>query len=220
MAPVLGAGVFNSDGAMWKFHRSMTRPFFSRDRISHFDIFDRHAEHLISRIKQRNALGLAVDFQDLVGRFTLDSATEFLFGSCVNSLSGRLPMPYGVEGLMDQEGGVAGGNEGGVAADFPTAFMRAQEAVSARERLGPIWPLWEMWGDNTKAPMKIVNAFLEPIIQEAIRKRKSNVEATGITTNKADVPEDPEVGEDETLLDHLVKYTSGKMVTLQNAAFY
>ena len=37
----LGLGVFNSDGEMWKFHRGMTRPFFSKDRIAHYDIFDR-----------------------------------------------------------------------------------------------------------------------------------------------------------------------------------
>ncbi|TDL13977.1 hypothetical protein BD410DRAFT_681054, partial [Rickenella mellea] len=44
---VLGTGMFNSDGEMWKFHRTMTRPFFSRDRISHFDIFGRHAEEVV-----------------------------------------------------------------------------------------------------------------------------------------------------------------------------
>lgn len=25
-----------------RFHRMMTRPYFSRDRISHFELFDRH----------------------------------------------------------------------------------------------------------------------------------------------------------------------------------
>ena len=38
---LLGTGVFTSDGEMWKFHRGMTRPFFSKDRIAHYDIFDR-----------------------------------------------------------------------------------------------------------------------------------------------------------------------------------
>ncbi len=26
-----------------RFHRTMTRPYFTRDRISHFEMFDRHA---------------------------------------------------------------------------------------------------------------------------------------------------------------------------------
>ncbi|OBZ78435.1 hypothetical protein A0H81_02009 [Grifola frondosa] len=50
---IFGTGVFNSDGEMWKFHRSMTRPFFTRKRISHFEIFDRHADHAISKMKER-----------------------------------------------------------------------------------------------------------------------------------------------------------------------
>ena len=34
MGSVLGNGVFNSDGDMWRFHRSMTRPFFAKDKKS------------------------------------------------------------------------------------------------------------------------------------------------------------------------------------------
>ena len=43
-------------GNLWKFHRSMTRPFFNRDGISHFDNFDRHAEdeaHALRQLKNR-----------------------------------------------------------------------------------------------------------------------------------------------------------------------
>ncbi|OBZ66746.1 hypothetical protein A0H81_13207 [Grifola frondosa] len=44
MNSLFGIGVFNSDGEMWKFHRSMTRPFISRERISHFELFGRHTD--------------------------------------------------------------------------------------------------------------------------------------------------------------------------------
>ena len=46
-----------------RFHRSMTRPFFSRDRISHFDIFGTHADEVIELILSRLQEGLAVDVQ-------------------------------------------------------------------------------------------------------------------------------------------------------------
>lgn len=46
-----------------RFHRSMSRPFFTRDKISHFDIFDRHAEDTISQVKARLKEGEAVDIQ-------------------------------------------------------------------------------------------------------------------------------------------------------------
>lgn len=41
----------------------MARPFFNIDRISHFDIFDRHAETAVTLMKERFSAGLAIDFQ-------------------------------------------------------------------------------------------------------------------------------------------------------------
>ena len=41
----------------------MTRPFFSKDRISHFEIFDRHATDVIKQVKVRMSQGYAVDVQ-------------------------------------------------------------------------------------------------------------------------------------------------------------
>jgi hypothetical protein len=46
-----------------RFHRSMTRPYFSRDRITHFDIFDRHSEHALNKLAERVRDGVAVDIQ-------------------------------------------------------------------------------------------------------------------------------------------------------------
>jgi hypothetical protein len=41
----------------------MTRPFFARDRVTDFDLFNRHAEVVIQKLKERFAQGEAVDFQ-------------------------------------------------------------------------------------------------------------------------------------------------------------
>lgn len=41
----------------------MTRIFFSRDRISHFHIFDSHADDVIKQMKERGREGFAFDFQ-------------------------------------------------------------------------------------------------------------------------------------------------------------
>jgi hypothetical protein len=46
-----------------RLHRTMTRPFFTHDRIGHFEIFDRHADHAIGLAKERFRAGLAIDFQ-------------------------------------------------------------------------------------------------------------------------------------------------------------
>ncbi|KAJ3758543.1 cytochrome P450 monooxygenase pc-1 [Lentinula raphanica] len=224
MSSVLGAGVFNSDGDMWKFHRSMTRPFFSRDKITHFDIFDRHADLAISLMKARFRAGYAVDFQvclpfrlhqDLIGRFTLDSATEFLFGSCVNSLAAGLPYPRDVAPTVlsgSSTPNVSGnllspnGSAFSLARDFSNAFLDAQEACSSRERFSMVWPMLEIHKDKTKEPMKIINAFIQPIVNEAVAKLK-NQERLGEKKGPVE-----EIDENETLLDHLVKQTDDPVI--------
>lgn len=46
-----------------RFHRTMTRPFFTRERISHFDIFDAHADDALKQAASRLAEGHPIDFQ-------------------------------------------------------------------------------------------------------------------------------------------------------------
>ncbi|EKM59240.1 uncharacterized protein PHACADRAFT_249546 [Phanerochaete carnosa HHB-10118-sp] len=203
MRSVLGTGVFNSDGDMWKFHRSMTRPFFTRERISHFDLFDRHAEEAMHKMKARLAEGYAVDFQDLIARFTLDSATEFLFGSCVASLSSTLPYPHTAPAhLLGQQRGASAPEA------FARAFAEAQSKLNFRFRMGWLWPWFELLGSETRAPMETVDAFLDPILAAAVEKAERTKRENG-----GSVPENmEEIEEDETLLDHLVKYTDDRKI--------
>ncbi|TDL14680.1 cytochrome P450 [Rickenella mellea] len=189
---VLGTGVFNSDGEMWKFHRTMTRPFFSRDRISHFDIFERHAEEVVRLMKERGRVGGAVDMQDAMSRFTLDSATEFLFGSCVHSLSAGLPYPPSSTNSLDKN------NNDHPANIFARAFQDSQDIIALRSRFGEAWPLFEFWEDRTKRPMGVINKFIEPIVEEAVRRKREG--------RDGEVEKGGE-GDEETLLDHLVNYT-------------
>ncbi|KAJ6601659.1 cytochrome P450 monooxygenase pc-2 [Mycena sp. CBHHK59/15] len=96
MEPLLGTGVFAADGntLLNKFHRQMARPFFHRERISDFDLFDRYAENAINQFKARLQEGYPADFQDMVSRFTMDAATSFLFNQDAHSLSAGLPYPF------------------------------------------------------------------------------------------------------------------------------
>ena len=41
----------------------MTRPYFTKERISHFELFNRHAEKAIAKAKARLNEGLPIDFQ-------------------------------------------------------------------------------------------------------------------------------------------------------------
>ncbi|KAJ7751591.1 cytochrome P450 monooxygenase pc-1 [Mycena metata] len=199
MSSVLGVGVFNSDGEQWKFHRQMTRPFFSRDRISHFDIFDRHANDVISLLKQRMKEGYAVDFQDLIGRFTMDSASEFLFNSCVHSLKANLPYPHNVPFPPVQ----SNTPEAQAAIKFTDAFSEAMLRISEREVLGRIWPLFEIFGDRTAKPMRAISEYLDPVIEAAMEKKRL---AGG---SKDKINED---AEELNLLEELLQTTSDPRV--------
>ncbi|KAF8554602.1 cytochrome P450 [Imleria badia] len=198
MLNVLGTGVFNSDADTWKFHRAMTRPFFTHDRIGHFNIFDRHAEYTINQIKARLRAGYPVDFQDAVSRFTLDSATEFLFGKCVHSLSSGLVYPYNATPVANSVGNC------NVADDFARAFAEAQYVASQRTRRSWLWPLFEIWCDETVEPMKVVNAYIEPILKDAIDKAKMAA--------RHEDKSSPESSDEDTLLDHLVRLTTDPVV--------
>ncbi|CAE6510479.1 unnamed protein product [Rhizoctonia solani] len=181
-------------GEVWKFHRSMSRPYFTRDRISHFDNFARHADiaisKLLSRMTEPNCP--AVNFQDLVSRFTLDSGTEFLFGRDARSLMAPLPYPH--EEPKDDT------------ASFAAAFGRAQGHVMYRFGLAMFWPWMELFWDRTSEDMKIINAYVTPILRKKLEQRARR---SGIGSN----PTNEGNKEDgDTLLDHLIGFTQGKCI--------
>ncbi|KIM42776.1 hypothetical protein M413DRAFT_444437 [Hebeloma cylindrosporum] len=202
MQAVLGTGVFNSDGEMWKFHRAMTRPFFSKDRISHFDIFDRHAADALGQLKARLREGYPVDIQDLASRFTMDSATEFLFNQDVRSLAAGLPYPH-YSSLVNTVSHDHPANK------FSRAFDEAQRLIALRSRRGVNWPMAEFWKDKVQEQMKIVNAFIEPIMRAAVTKKQAQ---RGDTKQQAVLEKDREVKDGESLLEHLINYTEDETV--------
>jgi len=177
----------------------MTRPFFSKDRISHFDIFDRHAADALNQLKARLREGYPVDIQDLASRFTMDSATEFLFSQDVRSLAAGLPYPH-YSPLVNTISHDHPANK------FSRAFDEAQRLIALRSRRGVNWPLAEFWTDKVMEQMKIVNGFIEPIMRAAVTRKQAQ---RGDTKEKAVPEKDREVKDGESLLDHLINYTEG-----------
>ncbi|KAF7362516.1 Cytochrome P450 monooxygenase pc-3 [Mycena venus] len=186
---LLGKGVFNADGDLWKFHRGISRPFFTKDRISDFQGYARHSDRALSLLAQRLQEGFPVDFQDLASRYTLDWTTEFLFGADAESLSSTLPYP-GTSGLKASQC-----HSVSSPADlFARSFVDAQSQTSLRTRYGPAWPLLELGGDKVKRHMSVVYNFVVPIIQKAIDRNRDQ------DSKKAE-------WEQSTLLDYLVQQT-------------
>ena len=130
-------------------------------------------------------------------------SSEFLFGNTVNSLEileEDLPQPFTHPDHLKSL--AAASSSKYPASAFADAFVNAQLVVAARERVGWIWPLFEMFEDKAKPFMKTVNAFIDPIVNDAVRSAET------ARLNEGNI-EKKEVGEDESFLEHLASQTSG-----------
>ncbi|KIJ06968.1 hypothetical protein PAXINDRAFT_91187, partial [Paxillus involutus ATCC 200175] len=92
---------------------------------------------------------------------------------------------------------------------FAHAFLEAQLATSYRGRFGRLWRLVEFWRDRAKKHTDVCFKFIDPILKEALAKKKAMKEAGLIPDQKQN---DREVSEEHTLLDHLVNYTEDPIV--------
>lgn len=62
----------------------MTRPFFSRDRVTHFDIFERHAQGAIKQLRARLSEGHPVDMQVCIKAFCYSDIFITQLGPCIS----------------------------------------------------------------------------------------------------------------------------------------
>lgn len=111
--PLLGKGIFDTDGDHWASSRALIRPSFNRDQVTDLTLFENLIQDLFSLLPRDGKT--TVDLMDLFFRYTIDSATEFLFGQSVGTLKKTRSEP-----------------------GFADAFHYAQKAVLTRAMLGPL----------------------------------------------------------------------------------
>ncbi|KAJ3512593.1 hypothetical protein NLJ89_g3431 [Agrocybe chaxingu] len=183
----LGEGIFNRDDEMWKMHRNTARPFFARERISDFDIFERHTARTLSILSSLEASNTPCEAQDLYSRFTLDASSEFLFDKNLDTLSAALPSPS--KAAMGPKGSATEDGWG----SFTKAFETAQQNITNRARIGSMWPLFELFEDKNEGHCRVIQQFLDPLVRQALAD-KSRMEKAGISSPLAD----------KSFLQHLV----------------
>lgn len=84
--PVIGSGIFNTTGEAWKESRAFLRPYFAREQVSSLDLEEKHFQAMLSVIgESEGGWTSTFDIQPLIFNFTLDVATDFLFGTSANS---------------------------------------------------------------------------------------------------------------------------------------
>uniref|UniRef100_A0A8H7XK56 Uncharacterized protein n=1 Tax=Psilocybe cubensis TaxID=181762 RepID=A0A8H7XK56_PSICU len=168
----------------------------SRERISDFHIYDRNATISLQMAKKRLAEGYSIDFQDLIARFTLDSAAEFLFGGSVESLSAGMPYP-GQESSKENSS-----LHDHPASIFADSFMEGLHHTVMRIRMGDAWPLDELMSDRVLPFRKAMDVFIDPLMKKALDKREQQ-----LLNDKS-----PDEEEEETFISHLVKHTQDPKV--------
>ena len=72
-----------TDGQIWRDKRRRIRQIMTKERIADLEIFERHSQKLLGLIQGR---GHKTELQKLFFQYTLDVASEFLFGDTVGSL--------------------------------------------------------------------------------------------------------------------------------------
>ncbi|KAK6197594.1 cytochrome P450 52A13 (DH-ALK2), partial [Scheffersomyces amazonensis] len=133
--PVLGDGIFTLDGEGWKHSRAMLRPQFARDQVAHVQALEPHMQVFFKHVQ--NNKGKTFDLQKLFFEFTVDTASEFLFGESVHSLydeSVGLKTPNHIDGL----------------AEFPHAFNTVQHYLASRS-----WSQFMYWVINPSEFRKV-----------------------------------------------------------------
>jgi len=172
---LLGDGMLNRDGDLWKTvpppspshapdsrltrlcsqQRAIVRPFFSNDRVRDLTLFDKYAQRCMSILSDLEP-GQAIDIADLTWRFTTDTASEFLFGQTLDTLS-----------FSEADGGFN---------SFINAFAEIQDIVFKRNSFGVLWPLTELTGDLTEPLGNVIKQFVDPIVQRALEHKRKMVE--------------------------------------------
>lgn len=146
--PLLGRGIFTSDGPAWHQSRELLRPNFVRAQVADLDMFEVHVGHFMDAIPRDRS---TVDLQDLFFRLTMDSATEFLFGESTNSL--------------------APGTSTESSSRFAVAFNRSQERVGRAAR-GPWGSM--LFGPEFRGDVKYVHQFVDRYVQRGLEYRRNH----------------------------------------------
>ncbi|KAF1839757.1 cytochrome P450 52A12 [Decorospora gaudefroyi] len=165
-SPLLGHGIFSTDGDEWAHARSLLRPQFARDQVSDLDLEEEHVQHMMRAIPtNQDGWTEVTDLMPLLFRLTLDSATEFLFGESVDSQLASLP------GYTCNKAPMAVKEQ-----DFAISFDKAQGTIATASRLGEGY--WLVYDKTFKEHCSRCHTFIDHYVQLALSKEKGSAQTT------------------------------------------
>ncbi|KAF2459643.1 putative cytochrome P450 family protein [Lineolata rhizophorae] len=156
--PLLGTGIFSTDGSAWEHSRTMLRPQFARSQVEDTAVEEYHLQNFMQAL-QVGPDGCAdvEDIQTLFFRLTMDSATEMLFGESLDTQLSEMPgatVSMTRNGLRER--------------DFAAAFDKAQYIISEGFRLNELY--WIYQGRELKNACKNVHDFADYFVKRALNQ--------------------------------------------------
>lgn len=145
---LVGPGVLTADGPLWKQHRKLMMPSFSRKALEDLTIYSDHFDRFMQHVPKD---GTIVDLQDLFFRLTMDSSTAHLLGCSSRTLA--------TTSELSPEPELAG------------AFDRAQRAAVEKFALGwadRLRPQPQYWRDT-----KLVWNFAQRYVDIALQRKRT-----------------------------------------------
>jgi hypothetical protein len=148
----LGEGIFTQDsGNGWEHSRAMLRPQFARKQVADVNMLEKHISNLLDLMAKNED---NIDLQPFLFKFTLDSATEFLFGESAGSLTG------------DVDGG-----------EFADAFTTAKAFALWNLRTAGFFRYWR--SKRMIKANKLLHSFVDGYVEKALGRVREEKEKGG-----------------------------------------
>ncbi|VFQ95262.1 unnamed protein product [Cuscuta campestris] len=156
MEVLLGNGIFNVDGELWRKQRKTASLEFASKNLRDFStvVFRDYALKLFTILTHASFLNQQVDMQDLFMRMTLDSICKVGFGVEIGTLAQDLP-------------------ENG----FAKAFDAANIIVTLRF-IDPLWKIKKFLNIGSEAILDQSIKTIDDFTYSVIRRRKAEIEHT------------------------------------------
>ena len=136
---------------------------------------------------------MPIEAQDLFSRFSVDSASEFLFGERLDTLHGSLPDPE--KAAVGSKGSATDDSFGA----FVNAFEASQQITTQRARRGYFWPIKELFHDEAVPHANVISDYLQPIVDRALAARNT-MKRAGMRSS----------ADQNTFLEYLADNTEGQ----------
>eukprot|EP01130_Rhizamoeba_saxonica_P006620 TRINITY_DN262_c0_g1_i1.p1 TRINITY_DN262_c0_g1~~TRINITY_DN262_c0_g1_i1.p1 ORF type:complete len:534 (-),score=99.46 TRINITY_DN262_c0_g1_i1:60-1661(-) len=148
---LLGNGIFNTNGDLWRMQRKTFSHMFSVVELRNMlDIFKKHSPSVVEILDEQADSGSSIDIEDLFGKFTLDSICDIAFGHNIDSLHHP--------------------------SDFASSFNKSVSASESRF-MNPFWPyLGKLLKSERIVAQELpkVNRFAYDILNKKLNSKASD----------------------------------------------